>query len=72
MWVSKLQGSSYLSTFHAEYVSLSQSSRDLVPMKTLISEVVKAICKYTKRIEFLTHLTVYKDNYELVKVTQNL
>ena len=60
----------YLSTFHAEYVALLQYTRDLVPMKTLVSEFVKAVWNYTKRLEFSTYLTVSEDNYGGVKVTQ--
>ena len=33
LWVSKLQTEIALSTFHAEYVALSQSLRDLLPIK---------------------------------------
>ena len=73
MLVSKLQGSSSLCNFHAEYVALSQSMsmRNLVPMETLVSEFVKAAGQDTKRIEFSTHSTVSEDNYGVVKVNQN-
>ena len=71
MLVSKLQDLKYLSTFHAEYVALLQYTRDLVPMKTLVSEFVKAVWNYTKRLEFSTYLTVSEDNYGGVKVTKN-
>ena len=71
MLVSKLQVSSSLCNFHAEYVALSQYMRDLVPMETLVSEVVKALGQNTKRLEFSTHSTVSEDNYGVVKVNQN-
>ena len=45
--------------------------RDLVPIKTLVSEVVKAVGQDTKRLEFSTHSTFSEDNYGVVKVTQN-
>ena len=71
MLVSNLQGSSSLSTFHVEYVALLQSMRDMVPMKTLVSEVVKAVGPDTKRLDFSTQSTVSEDNYGAVKITQN-
>ena len=55
MLVSKLQGSSSLCNFHAEYVALSQSIRDLVPMETLVNEVEISVEHDTKRLEFSTH-----------------
>ena len=50
MWVAKLQGEIYMSNFHTEYVALSQSMRDLVPMKTLVCEVVKVVGQDSKRV----------------------
>ena len=54
---------------HAEYVALSRSMRDLVPMKKLDIEVVKAVVHDTKRLYFSTHATVSEDNYGVVQVT---
>ena len=39
MWVSKLQTEIALSTTEAEYIALSQSMRDLLPMRSLLQEV---------------------------------
>ena len=64
MWVSKLQSEIVLYNFHAEYVVLSQSMRDLVPMKTLAGED-------PKRLEFTMHSTGFDDNAGVVQVTQN-
>ena len=50
MLLSKIQGSSSLSTFHAEYVDLSKSMRDLVLTETLVIEVVKALGQDNNRI----------------------
>ena len=69
MWLYKLQGVIYLSTFHVEYVALSQSTRDLVPNKILVIEVVKAVGQDSRRLEFNTHLTVFEDNYGVFKAT---
>eukprot|EP00957_Ditylum_brightwellii_P197264 15028936-Ditylum_brightwellii.AAC.1 len=41
--VSKLQTEVALSTPHAEYVTLSQPLKDLLPTKDLITEVVKGM-----------------------------
>ena len=71
MLVPKLQGSSSLSTFHAKYVYLSQTMRDLVYMKTVVNEVVNAVGQDTKRLYFSTQSTVSENNYGVVKVTQN-
>ena len=71
MWVSKLQSEIVLYNFHAEYVVLSQSIRDLVPMKTLAGEVAKTVGQDPKRIEFTKHSTGFDDNAGVVQVTQN-
>ena len=55
MWVSKLQGEISLSTFHAEYVALSQSTRDLIIIKKLVSEVVKEVVHDPQIIDLSTH-----------------
>jgi hypothetical protein len=39
LWVSKLQGEVALSTCEAEYQALSQCMRDLLPLRTLLSEI---------------------------------
>ena len=71
MLVYKLLGSSSLSNFYAKYVALSQSTRHLVIMKTLVSEVVKVIGQDTKKLEFITHSTVTGENYGPVNVNHN-
>ena len=40
LWVSKLQREIALSTLHSEYVALSHSVRALLPLKSLIKEVI--------------------------------
>ena len=37
-------------------------------METLVSEAVKSIRQYTKRLEFSTHSIVSEDNYVVVKL----
>ena len=40
LWVSKLQREISLSTLYSEYVALSHSVRALLPLKSLIKEVI--------------------------------
>ena len=40
-WVSKIQTDISLSTLHSEYVALSHSVRALLPLKSLIKEVIE-------------------------------
>ena len=40
LWVSKLQTEIALSALHSEYVALSHSVRALLPLKSLIKEVM--------------------------------
>ena len=67
LWASKLQTEIALSTLHAEFVSLSQSLRDLLPVKNLIEEVMKNF-KVDKPVEFISKSTVYKDNAGALRV----
>ena len=39
LWVSKVQTETALSTLHVEYVALSQSCRDLVPVKMVMKKL---------------------------------
>jgi hypothetical protein len=61
IWVSKLQTEIALSTTEAEYIALSQSMRDLIPMRRLLQEVGTAM-----NLDFakpaIVHSTVFEDN----------
>ena len=59
-WVRKLQREVALSTTEAERISLSQSTRDLLPIKNIIEYLNKFIDLKNARIN--THLTVFEDN----------
>ena len=52
-------------------MDLSQSMQELVPIKTLFSEVITLVDQDTVRLEFINHSTVFEDNYLVVKVTYN-
>ena len=60
LWVSKLQTEIALSTTEAEYVALSQSMRDLLPMKSLLSELIKMIGAYNNDLRVTTKSMVLK------------
>ena len=60
LWVSKLQTEIALSTTEAEYIALSQSMRDLLPLREILKELSKILdFKITTPI---THSTVFEDN----------
>jgi hypothetical protein len=60
LWSSKLQTEIALSTTEAEYISLSQALRDLIPLRTIFKEL-SAICKIPSS-QVNTHSTVFEDN----------
>ena len=60
VWVSKLQTEIALSTMEAEYIALSQSMRDLLPLRTLTVELLGTL--HTEFEGTLTHSTVFEDN----------
>ena len=51
-----------LSTVHAEYVALSQSLRDLLPLKSLIFEVFSQLKLNVDNMTVTSKSTVYEDN----------
>ena len=61
LWVSRLQSEIALSTLEAEYVALSMSMRELLPMRELLQEVGDQLnLDCTK--PSLMHSTVFEDN----------
>jgi hypothetical protein len=60
LWSSKLQSEIALSTTEAEYISLSQAMRDLIPMRTILQETSTFFgCDVQQAT---THSTVFEDN----------
>jgi histone deacetylase 1/2 len=61
IWVSKLQTEIALSTLEAEYIALSSSMRDLVPMRRLLFEIGEKL-----KLDFvkpaMIHSTIFEDN----------
>ena len=60
LWHSTLQTEIALSTTEAEYISLSSAMRDLIPMRTILSEIGK-IFDLTDQ-EIVCHSKVFEDN----------
>lgn len=60
-WVSKLQTEVSVSTMMAEYVALSQSMRDMLPLKRLVKTVAKVITGDDK-VKVVTKSNVWEDN----------
>jgi hypothetical protein len=66
LWCSKMQTEVALSTTEAEYIALSQSACDLVPMRALLQELSTA----TKLIvgSTVAHSTIFEDNKGCVEL----
>ena len=66
LWTSKLQSEIALSTTEAEYIALSQAMRDIIPMRTLLTELSN-VCGI--KIGGITaHSTVFEDNKGCVEL----
>jgi hypothetical protein len=61
IWVSKLQTKIALSTTKAEYIALSQSMWDLIPMQRLLHKTGMALDVDINKTTML-HSTVFEDN----------
>ena len=59
-WVSKMQSELALSATEAEYIALSQSTRDLMPIKQMVEFLNKFLKIDSKKIN--TFSTVFEDN----------
>ena len=60
--MSKLQTDIYLSTIHSEYVELYHSVRALLPLKSLIKEVIDNLGIDCENLKFVSSSTVYEDS----------
>jgi len=66
LWSSKLQSEIALSTTKAEYIALSQATREIIPLRALLHE----LASITKLIvgPTITHSTVFEDNKGCVEL----
>ena len=62
LWVSKIHTYIYLSTLNYEYEVLSRSIIALIPLKSLIKEVIDNLGIYFEKLNFVSRYTVYEDN----------
>ena len=60
--MSKLQTYIAISTLHSEYVALFHSVRALLPLKSLIKEVIDNLGIDCENLKFVSSSTVYEDN----------
>ena len=68
LWVLKLQTCISLSTLHYECVSLSHSVRYLLPLESLIKEVVDNLVINIENMEFVSSSTDYEENNSTIIV----
>ena len=62
--MSKLQIEIALSTLHSEYVALSHSIRALLPLKSLIKEVIDKLGIDSENLKFVSSSTIYEATTE--------
>ena len=68
-WVSKLQTEIALSTTEAEYIAMSQAMRDLLPMRTMLGEIINTL-KLGTNGSAQVKSKVFEDNNGAIKTAQ--
>ena len=71
LWVSKLQTEIALSTLHYENVALSHSVRALLPLKSLIKEVIENMGIDSDSLKFVSSSSIYEDNNGAIVVAKS-
>ena len=61
LWVSKMQTQVALSTMEAEYVALSQSMRDLIPIRQILQEIMTIVFDVKPTIVYQSHSKAFAD-----------
>ena len=61
LWKSKLQSTIALSSTEAEYVSLSQAMREMLPLKELLKEMSVSM-NFKRTYDMKAHSTIFEDN----------
>ena len=61
MWVSKMQTQVALSTMEAEYIALSQSMQDLIPIREVLKEIMTIVFKVEPAITYHSHSQAFTD-----------
>ena len=62
LWVSNLQTNLGIYTFRSGYVSLSCSVRDLLPLKSIINEIIDNFGIDIYKLRFVSSSTIYENN----------
>ena len=62
LWVSILHTDIALSTLYYEYVALYHSIRELLPLKSIIKEVLENLVIDIEKLKFVSSSTIYEDN----------
>ena len=68
-WVSKLKSEISLSTTEAEYIAMSQAMRDLIPIRTMLLELVTKL-KLTKSLQVQIKSKIFEDNNGAIKTAE--
>lgn len=61
LWVSKMQTQIALSTMEAEYIALSQSMRDLIPIREVLKEIMTIVFRVPATISYHAHSKAFAD-----------
>ena len=61
MWASKMQTQVALSTMEAECIALSQSMRDLIPIREILKEIMTIVFEVSPVITYHSHLKAFAD-----------
>jgi hypothetical protein len=61
LWVSKMQTQVALSTMEAEYIALSQSMRDLIPIREILHEILTSVFDVLPSITYHSHSRIFED-----------
>ena len=60
VWVSKLQTEIALYTIHSEYVVLYHSVGELLPLKSLVKELIDNLGIDSEKLKFVSSCTIYE------------
>ena len=64
LWVSKLQTQIALSTMEAEYIALSQSMRDLIPIREILKELMTIVFERPAKFKYVARSKAFSDANE--------
>ena len=62
LWVLKIHTDIALFTLHYEYVALYHSIRALLPLKSIIKELIDNLVIDIQKLKFVSSSTMYEDN----------